>query len=134
MKLRTARVDLNKTKANWPDGLPFAPALLVPADDAGNKDWIVLDAPFNPNENPVWAFTKNDEYLRIPLFSYDLHPTSDLALAFMLQLGLSCAGKLPGKVDQLFIVTGNPVELLYANDSDKHTGIRFWVGFAVTLF
>jgi hypothetical protein len=133
MKLKVERVDIQRTRANWPEGTPFEPAFIMPADKLDGANWIALDAPFDPGENPVWAYTQNDEYLRIPLFSYDLNPAADMALAFMLQLGLSCAAKLPGKVSRFFVVTGSPVELLYDEDTNKNTGIRYWVGFAVML-
>lgn len=133
MKLKVERVDIQKTRANWPEGTPFEPALVVPTDRLDGANWVVLDAPFNPGETPAWARTQNDEYLRIPLFSYDLNPAADLALAFMLQLGLSCAAQFPGKVARFFVVIGNPVELLYDEDTNKNTGLRYWVGFAVML-
>ena len=133
MKLKIERVDLHKTRADWPEGVPFEPALVTPMDVTGGVNWAVLDAPFNPGEPPVWAYTQNDEYLRIPLFSYDLNPAADLALAFTLQLGLSCAAYLPGKISRFFVVTGNPVDLLYDSGTDKPTGLRYWVGFAVML-
>lgn len=133
MKTKFERVDLIKTRANWPDGTPFEPALIVPVEKLGSARWTVLAAPFNPGEKPQWAYSQHDEYLRIPLFSYDLSPAADLALAFTLQLGLSCASYFPGKVQQFFVVTGNPVELLYDSATDKHTGIRYWAGFAVMI-
>jgi hypothetical protein len=133
MKLRVERVDLDRTRASWPEGLPFAPALVTPVEKIGGSKWIVLSAPLTPGDDPAWAYADNDEYLRIPLFSYDLNPAADLAMAFMLQLGLSCAARLPGKISQFFVVTGNPVALLYDSDTDINTGIRYWVGFAVML-
>ena len=133
MKLRAERVDLHRTRAAWPDGVPFEPALVLPVEKTGGSKWIVLSAPFAPGEDPDWSYTEHDEYLRVPLFAYDLSPVADLAMAFMLQLGLSCAAKLPGKISQFFVVTGNPVELLYDSDTDINTGIRYWVGFAVMI-
>jgi hypothetical protein len=62
-----------------------------------------------------------------------LSSQGDLALAFMLQLGLSCAGHLPGRVTGFYVVTGQPVELLYDDATNENTGLRYWVGFAVIV-
>ena len=133
MKLSVDRLDMKRTLANWPAGDVFAPAMVKPVAKLGGADWHILDAPYLPGETPVWAHSAHDEYLRIPLFSYDLSPKADLALAFMLQMGLSCAGYLPGAVKHFYLVTGNPVELLYDSDTDINTGLRYWFGFAVKL-
>lgn len=133
MKLSVARLDLKKTRDNWPSDTPFEPAIIKPVRQVGGANWYILDQAFVPGEQPVWAYSTHDEYLRVPLFSYDLHPKADLALAFILQLGLSCAGYLPGAVGHLFIATGNPVELVYDPDTEQHSGLRYWCGFAVKL-
>jgi hypothetical protein len=133
MKVSVARLDMKKTRDSWPAGTPFAPALIKPVESVGGSDWYVLDQCYVPGERPTWAFSEHDEYLRIPLFSYDLHPKADLAMAFMLQMGLACAGYLPGPVKHFHVVTGNPVELLYDEDSGQHSGLRYWFGFAVKL-
>ncbi len=134
MKLDVVQVDLRQTRERWPAGVPFAPAFVKKFKRNDSSRWLVLDAPFNPGEVPVWASTNHDEYIRIPLFSYDLSPHADLALAFMLQLGLSCAGFLPNKeIERFFVATGTPVELLYDPDTDRNTSLRYWVGFGVIL-
>lgn len=124
---------MEKTQASWPAGQPFEPALIKPVESVGGSDWYILDRAYVPGEKPVWAFSEHDEYLRIPLFSYDLNPTADLAMAFMLQMGLACAGYLPGPVKHYYIATGNPVELLYDESTGKPSGLRYWFGFAVKL-
>ena len=134
MKLSVERLDMKKTRELWPQGEPFAPALITPVRAVGGSRWHVLDAAYTPGEPPVWAHTTHDEYLRIPLFSYNLHPQADLAMAFMLQMGLACAGYLPGAVRHFYVVTGNPVELLYDADTETPSGLRYWFGFAVKLF
>lgn len=132
MKLFVEQLDLAKTREHWPRETPFAPALV--RDRKRDKaHWLALTKPFVPGEPPVFSQTEHDEYIRIPLFPYLLRSQGDLALAFMLQLGLSCAAHLPGPVTGMFIVTGKPVELLYDPDTDQNTGLRYWVGFAVTL-
>lgn len=133
MKVSVDRLDIQTTRARWPDGEPFMPALIKPVEAVGGANWYVLDAAYTPGEQPIWAFSAHDEYLRIPLFAYDLNPKADLAFAFMLQLGLSCAGYLPGPVRHFYVATGNPVELLYDPDTGLNSGLRYWVGFAVKL-
>lgn len=96
-------------------------------------DWWVVDEPIVPGERPVWFSARQDQYVRIPLFSYDLSPEADLALAYMLQLGLSCAGYLPGAVKKFHVVTGTPVDLLYDAGINTNIGLRYWVGFAAVI-
>lgn len=132
MKLIVEQLDLEKTREHWPREVPFKPALVK--DRKHDKaHWLSLTAPLVPGEPPHLAQTERDEYIRIPLFPYLLSPQGDLALAFMLQLGLSCAAQLPGRVTALYIATGKPVELLFDPDTNQNTGLRYWVGFAVTL-
>ena len=133
MNLRVAQIDIEKTQASWPAGQPFAPAYVRKFKHGEHKNWMVLGSPMDPGTEPAWDLTEHDEYIRIPLFSYSLNPQADLALAFMLQLGLSCAGHLPKEIDSFFVVTGPPVELLYDPDTDANVGIRCWFGFAVIL-
>lgn len=132
MKMIVETLDMDKTQAHWPKDVPFAPALI--RDRKNEKGhWVVLSAPLEPGADPSWAYAERDEYLRIPLFPYMLSPRGDLALAFMLQLGLSCAGHLPGRVTGFYVVTGQPVDLLYDEATDETTGLRYWVGFAVIV-
>lgn len=129
MKLVVEQLDIAKTREHWPREHPFAPAMVKSRKQDKNK-WVVLSAPFQPGAAPEWAFTEHDEFIRVPLFPYMLNAQGDLALAFMLQMGLACAGHLPGKVAGFYVVTGRPVELL-CNEHDEATGMRYWVGFAV---
>lgn len=133
MKLFFDQLDLAKTRANWPEGVPFCPAL-VKRRRGDRRHWSVLSAPLSPGDIPHLAQTEHDEYVRIPLFPYVL-PTAeaDRAIAFALQLGLTCAGHLPGAVEACYVVTGVPVQLMYDPETEQNTGVRFWLGFAVNL-
>jgi hypothetical protein len=133
MKLDIIQLDMEKTKAAWPREIPFAPAYTHSRKPGDKAKWLALDAPLKPGEPVSWALAEHDEYVRIPLFPYVLHHKADLALAYMLQLGLSCAGQLPKTVSNFFVVTGSPVEILYDPDTDANTGLSYWVGFAITL-
>ena len=133
MEVNISRLDLRKTIDNWPADVPFKPALLLKQPVVQPDDWWVVDGPLSPTEPPSWAFTKSDQYVRIPLFKYQLSPIADLALAYLLQLGLSCAGHFPGPVKKCHIVTGDPVDLLDDPDTNTYTGMHYWFGLAVVI-
>lgn len=133
MKLQVSQIDLKKTAENWPPDQPFRPALLIKQPVMHPDDWLVCDEPIVPGEQPVWMSAKQDQYVRIPLFEYRLNSSADLALAYMLQLGLSCAGYLPGPVSKFHVVTGSPVDLLYDDATNKAVGLRYWAGLAVVI-
>ena len=133
MQLDIVQIDINKTREQWPPTMPFSPAYVQRFKTGERHNWWVLDAPLEAGQPPQWSSAAKDDYIRVPLFSYMLNPAADLALAFMLQLGLSCAAHMPKSVAKLLVVTGQPVELLYDPDTDVNTGIRYWVGFAVIL-
>lgn len=131
MKLQVSQLDLKKTAENWPKDQAFRPALLIKQPAMHPDNWWVCDAPVIPGEQPIWMSARHDQYVRIPLFEYHLSSEADLALAYMLQLGLSCAGYLPGAVSKFHVVTGSPVDLLHDCGTNKTVGLRYWVGFAV---
>jgi hypothetical protein len=133
MKINVVQLDIARTRETWPRETLFAPAYVYRRKHNEQSRWFVLDAPLGNDLPPSWANAEHDEYVRIPLFPYMLSAKADLALAYMLQLGLSCAGHLPRAVEQFYVVTGSPVELLYDPDTDENTGIRYWVGFGVVL-
>lgn len=130
MRLKVDTVDLDITRQNWPEQLPFRPALIVPRKQ-DKRAWLSSCSPIEVNKPIEWCDTGHDEFIRIPLFPYLLNATGDLALAYMLQLGLYCAGQFPGKLADLWIVTGRPVELLFNQDNERAASMRYWVGFAV---
>lgn len=131
MNLSVSRVDLEKTRQNWPADKAFAPAHVMARHDKNN--WFVLSAAFVPGEEPSWYQTVSDEFIRIPLFPYLLNAEADLAFAFMLQLGLSCASRFPGPVTDFHVVTGVPVELAYDNNNEKLQHLEYWFGFGVVV-
>lgn len=131
MELKVSQLDLQKTAENWPADLPFKPALMLKQPVMQPDDWWIADAPIVPGTPPTWASAGHDQYVRIPLFSYNLNPAADLAFAFMLQLGLSCAGYLPGRVKKFHVVTGSPVDLLRGEGINTAIALRYWVGVAV---
>jgi hypothetical protein len=130
MRVKTTRLDLVKTRAAWPDEL-FAPALVYARRDDKHR-WVVLDSPIAHGRKPSWADASSDEYVRIPLFKYTLPPQGDVSLSKVFELGLLCAEQLGGDIDQLHIVTGNPVELISGPDG-RVAAMEYWFGFAVVF-
>ena len=133
MELKISQLDIRKTAENWPVGTPFRPALIIKQPSVHPDDWWVLDEPLTPGDPPAWLSARQDQYVRIPLFRYELSSEADLAFAYMLQLGLSCAGHLPGRVSKFHVVTGSPVDLLYDDVINTSIGLLYWVGIAVVI-
>lgn len=135
MKVTFEQLDMAKTRQLWPKDTPFQPALVKNRPrNGGAADWLVLTEPLVPGQAPKWSLAEHDEYVRIPLFPYRVQsPQADRALAFAMQLGLTCAGHLPAPVQAFHVVTGVPVQLLYDPDTDTDNGLRFWLGLAVIL-
>lgn len=134
MELTVSRIDINKTAENWPADMPFKPAMIVKQPTMHPDDWWVADAPIPAPEDEIsWAFAKHDQYIRIPLFKYQLSTDASLAFARVLSFGLSCAGKFPGRLKKLHVVTGKPVDLLYDADINKGISLQCWLGFAVVV-
>lgn len=133
MELKVSRLDLIKTKANWPAEETFSPAYIYKRPTDFVERWLVVDSAVIPGRPQTVIEAYQDPYVRIPLFQYDLSPEADLALAYMVQLGLSCAANIQATVKKLHVVTGFPVDLLYDDDINKNVGIRYWFGFAYLI-
>lgn len=133
MRFKRTRLDIERTRANWPNA-DFAPALVLARQQADNKIWHVVDKPVLLAEGkvPSWAIANGDEYIRIPLFEYELPAYADSALALMLQFGLICSQLPDRKVNTAHIVTGYPVELVY-NDDATVAHMLCWMGIALTF-
>lgn len=129
MDVEITRIDLERTRASWPDG-DFSPAH-VHARRNDKQLWYVLDAPYTPGSPPVLSSTGADSYIRIPIFPYSLSCVGDIALAHMFQLGMSFANNISGKIAKIHIVTGQPVELVYLDKNLDH--MTYWFGFAYLL-
>lgn len=131
MKITVEQVDLVKTRAHWPPGVPFEPALVKRRKNLENRNWTVLAKEYINGQPPSWAYSHHDDYVRIPLFAYQLPIKLDLALSYFLSAGLECAASLQKEIQRLHIVTGVPVDILFDADKNEDVGIRYWFGFAV---
>ena len=137
MDLTVTQLDILQTKAAWPAG-DFKPAYVATRGVGDNRVWHVATSPIPTGaatdgaDAIIWAVADGDEYVRIPLFSYHIIPQGDLALAFMFQLGLICANSIGKEISALYVVTGDPVELIYSADG-KPVNMRYWFGFAAAF-
>lgn len=132
MRIHTARIDLTRTRENWPSDEPFAPAL-VRHKKGDPTRFLILDAPFMDDVVPVWADNTRDAYLRIPLFSYELPNEVDRAFTYLFQLAVNCTNTLPRPVAELHLVSGFPVDLVFASDKNTAACLLYWFGLAVVL-
>lgn len=130
MQVKVTRINIPRTRASWPDTV-FEPAYVANRSTADTQKWLIADSAIDAG--PVlWASAAHDEFIRIPVFKYDIAPQGDIALAFMFKLGLICAGQLARPVQHLHIVTGEPVELI-VDSENKPIVMRGWLGFAVAF-
>jgi hypothetical protein len=130
VEIKISRLDLKRTRDNWPDDMPFSPAFIYKRPVTPVERWHVVTARIRPGEAPDISDSYEDTYIRIPVFPYKLPPDADLAFAKILELALTCSAHIPAVIKKLHIVTGFPVDLLYADDIKTHTGICYWFGFA----
>jgi hypothetical protein len=132
MHVRLSRLDLKKTRANWPADMPFAPAFIYKRPVEHVERWHVVTDPVQfQAQQLTTTISYQDPYVRIPLFEYRLSPDADVALADMLQLGFAAAEHIPAPVKSLHIVAGFPVDLVYARDT--LASLQYWFGFAYLL-
>lgn len=131
MQVKVTRINIQRTRASWPDTV-FMPAYVASRAASDTQKWLVADSAIDPATTIVWANADHDEFIRIPIFQYDIVPQGDLALAFMFKLGLICAGQLNRSIRHLHIVTGDPVELITGDDNTP-VAMRGWLGFAVAF-
>ena len=128
MRVKVTRINIPRTRASWPD-TEFRPAFVAPRTDT--LKWLIADSIIS--SAPIsWANSANDEYIRIPIFQYDIVAQGDLALAFMFKLGLIASAQFERPIEHVHIVTGEPVELI-TDAANKTRAMRGWLGFAVAF-
>lgn len=132
MRILVKQIDIPRTRANWPDTV-FNPAYVASREQGDKSNWAVADSPV-PDDAAAgisWAYAIGDEYVRIPLFEYRIKPQGNLALSFAFKLGVIATSLAPVHVKKLYIVTGNPVELIQGADNTV-VAMSYWFGFAVS--
>jgi hypothetical protein len=131
MKTVVTRMDIPRTRASWPDTV-FTPAYVISRDSGDKTSWLVANSPV-PDDMRAgvdWASAASDEYVRIPLYEYQITHKGDLALAFMFKLGSIATSLAPINVKKLYIVTGTPVELI-KDAANNVAAMSYWFGFAI---
>jgi hypothetical protein len=96
-----------------------------------NETWCVPTSPVLPAGNFGWSYCRSEELVQIPLVPYLLKEDPDLALAFMLAIGVRAARDIQRPVRRIHIATGVPMEQF---GPDEHGyGMRLFVGFGLLL-
>jgi hypothetical protein len=71
--------------------------------------WLVPHAPVSLDQPVAWQHHKREDYVYVPLHPYLLPTSPDLALGFMLQLGIKLASELGQPLRRLHLAIGHPV-------------------------
>lgn len=96
------------------------------------EQWLVPFAAIQMDKALDWRHFKRNGKVHIPMFPYLLPTAPDLALGYMLQLGLRCAFDFGRPVQRLHLATGTPVNEIL----DEYSGERcwqYWVGLGLVL-
>jgi hypothetical protein len=105
------------------------PAAII--DKAENEQWLVSYDAIRMDRPIVWATTRREGQVYIPLVPYLIRPEADLALAFMLQLGMRVSFELGRPVQRLHVATGVPVSEV--TDPNFGTMWQYYAGFGVVV-
>jgi len=105
------------------------PCLIIPRKPG--ETWYVPETPLELQSQPQWSiYTQNDAVL-VPLLPYLLREEPELAMAYMLSLGLSCALRFPRPVAAIHLAVGTPVEIRAKPVQGK--SLQYYVGFAIRM-
>jgi len=75
--------------------------------------WLVPHAPISLTAKIDWRHHKREDNVYIPLYPYLIPSDPDLALGFMLQLGMRAATDLGQKLVRVHLSLGNPVNEVF---------------------
>jgi hypothetical protein len=97
------------------------------------EHWYVSYQPVDvTGRHGDWAKCCKEQYVRVPLLPYVMPASPELALAFMLQLGLAAGRTLhtPGRsLVRLHLAVGCPVETLNADTPEEQLRYHIGMGF-----
>jgi len=124
MELTHNRVDLAACAADG--AAPHDVIVRKPADI-----WLVPHEPVFLDRPVVWCRQSKANHVLIPLIPYLVPPEPDLALGFMLQLGMRCAFEYNAAVLRLHIATGYPVNQI--SDGTGAAAWQYYIGFGIVL-
>jgi hypothetical protein len=104
-----------------------APTKLISSNKVYPGLWYVAVEPIGLNgSEPVWSVIKNDEFVRVPLFSYTtLTKSAESLFGTGIQLGIMTVHGLKAKVtvEKMFLAIGNVFE--------TDAGYQSWLGIAL---
>ena len=120
MEVDYTRIDLAKCRQLHED-----PVLIIPR---GNGEiWYVPEGTLDPKSPIQWTYFQQQSSVLIPLVPYILQSEPELAMAYVLSLGLHCAVSLPRPIAKVHLAIGSPVEVR------PEGGLRYYVGFGILL-
>lgn len=122
MQFAYRRVDLGSVDLAHPcDMVPRGPGDL----------WLTPRGPIVPGRPPDWNQCTRGDRLVVPLVPYLTSPEPDQAMAFMLQLGVTCAAGIPQRVRTCHISFAYPINEVVAEDGSTYW--QFYAGLALLL-
>lgn len=124
MEIRHCRIDLAACEAAQ---IPFNAIITREPSER----WVVSNDAIRMDQPIRWMQYATGEHVIIPLVPYLMRPEPDLALAFMLQLGMRCSFDVGRPVRQLYVATGVPVNDVI--DPQHGRMWQYYIGFALVL-
>lgn len=93
--------------------------------------WLVPHSPITLTSPVDWKHTRRKDYVYVPLHPYITPAEPDLALGFMLQLGLRVSFDVGRAVERLHLAIGHPVNEM----QQPGTGVvwQYQVGMALLV-
>ncbi len=110
-------------------GMPEGPQDVITREP--RDTWLVAYSPIVPGEVIRWSVCQKEQHVLIPLVPYLLSTQPELALGYMLQLGLSAAAQLERRVARLHLSLGSPVNEV--DDPQYGHRLQFYCGFGIVL-
>jgi len=93
------------------DGSEDPPHDVIPRKQG--EIWMVPHHPIALDRHIDWRHHKREDHVYIPLCPYLLPADPDLALGFMLQLGMRAATDLQQKLQRIHLAIGHPVNEVF---------------------
>ena len=118
----TSRIDVTAYAGGTP------PHDIVPRKPG--ERWLVSHQPIRVDHPTEWMSHTSEAHVYIPVCPYLVVPEAELAMAYMLQLGLSVSLQLLYPVRRLHIVIGSPVHQV---DRDGRQLWQVQYGFGIVL-
>jgi hypothetical protein len=107
------------------------PAAIV--DRAPGESWLVSYDAIRMESPIQWANTVREAEVFIPMARYILNPEADLALAYIMQLGIRVSIDVGRPVKRLHLATGFPVDDVTDPHTNERLHFRYWLGFGIVL-